>query len=50
MGLIAYTGVLYNFIVDLYIFDLVFTQMQMIGVFICISCSFSAAIYKIYKQ
>ena len=50
MGLIAYTGVLYNFLVDLVIFKVQFTKLQVIGVAICIGFSVSAAIYKIRRQ
>ena len=47
VGLITYMGVLYNFLVDLYIFDIAFTELQLLGVGICLSFSVAAAIYKI---
>lgn len=47
VGLIAYIGVLYNFMVDLYIFDIAFVPMQLIGVAVTILFSLTAAIYKI---
>ena len=47
VGLISYMGVFYNFLVDLFLFDIKFTQMQIIGVAICMTFSITAAIYKI---
>lgn len=50
VGLISYMGVLYNFIVDLLIFGVIFTKLQIIGVAICLSFSVAAAVYKIRKE
>ena len=40
-------GVFYNFLVDLFVFDIKFNQLQIIGVAICMTFSITAAIYKI---
>ena len=46
VGLIAYSGVFYNFLADVLIFNLSFTPLQLIGVTIAISFSIAAATYR----
>jgi drug/metabolite transporter (DMT)-like permease len=50
VSLINYMGVLYNFLVDLTIFNATFTSLQLTGVSITLSFSVVAAIYKIKLQ
>ena len=50
VGLILYMGILYNFLVDLFIFNVTFTTLQLVGIAVCISFSVSAAVYKIRIQ
>ena len=50
VGLIAYMGVIYNVIFDLYIFDITFLPLQIIGAVICLTFSILVAIYKIRLQ
>ena len=47
VGLIGYMGVLYNVIVDLYIFDVIYVPLQIVGAFVALTFSVLAAIYKI---
>ena len=46
VGLIAYMGVAYNFIVDFTVFDITFVTLQIVGVVICMTCSILASAYK----
>ena len=46
VGLIAYSGVLYNFLADVLIFGLQFTSLQLFGVMTAITFSFAAGIHK----
>ena len=50
VGLISYMGVLYNFMVDLIAFDVVFGGLQICGICVCMTFSISAAVYKIKTQ
>ena len=47
IGLITYLSVLYNYIVDVSLFDESFTPVQYAGMILCIGSSFTAAIVKI---
>ena len=48
VSLYSYMGVMYNFACDWLLFELSLNLKQKIGVAICLSCSVSAAIYKIH--
>ena len=50
VGLIGYMGVIYNVVVDLYIFDVIYVPLQIIGTVVALTFSVLAAIYKINKQ
>ena len=47
VALIAYIGVVYNFLCDYFVFELDLSGMQAIGVAICLVCSVGAAIHRI---
>ena len=46
VGLVAYCGVLYNFLADVLLFHLKFNLLQIVGVSIAIFFSVAAAIYR----
>ena len=46
VGLIAYSGVMYNFLVDALIFKLQLVPMQILGVLIALTFSVAAAVFK----
>ena len=50
VGLMIFVGVGYSFLLDLYVFKLTFSSLELIGVLICLICSISATIYKWRKM
>lgn len=47
IGLLSYCGIVYNFIVDYFVFDTKFTTMQIVGVLIILSFNVLAGALKL---